>query len=146
MASVKRFEELECWKSARDLVKLIYSNTRSGAVSKDYGFRNQICRAAVSVMSNIAEGFESQTHVKFVDYLGHAKASAGEVKSQFYVAQDLQYFSTEDVSAALTKAEITSRQIHRLVTYLKSLPNLYRVREGQSTYSIELEIQDSFEL
>ena len=89
MGTVSRFEDLECWKTARELVSLVYKYSEEGGMAKDYGFRNQICRAAVSVMSNIVEGFESQTRSKFMDYLGHAKASAGEVRPQLYVALDL---------------------------------------------------------
>ena len=137
MASVKRFEELDCWKTARALTAMIYARARAGELSKDYGFRNQICRAAVSIMSNIAEGFESQTQSKFIDYLGHAKASAAEVRSDLYVAEDLGYFSKEESAQALDLVELCSKQIYGLIKYLRSLPNSYRVSENGSAYLVD---------
>ncbi|MDO9348096.1 MAG: four helix bundle protein, partial [Anaerolineales bacterium] len=77
MSTIKHFEDIEAWKTARQLTLLIYRLTEQGAFAKDYGLKDQIRRAAVSVMSTIAEGFESQTQALFVRYLGHAKASAG---------------------------------------------------------------------
>ncbi|MBM4427615.1 MAG: four helix bundle protein, partial [Chloroflexi bacterium] len=82
MPTITRFEEIEAWKTARELTRMIYAFTEHGQFSKDFGLRNQIQRAAVSVMSNIAEGFESRTQAQFLDYLGRSKASAGEVRCQ----------------------------------------------------------------
>jgi four helix bundle protein len=91
MAGIARFEEIEAWKTARQLTNLVYKMTEQGAFAKDYGLKDQIRRASVSVMSNIAEGFESRTDVQFINYLGHAKVSAGEVRSQLYIALDMKY-------------------------------------------------------
>lgn len=85
MATITRFEDIEAWQTARQLANLIYDLTDQGAFARDYGLRDQIRRAAVSVMSNIAEGFESRTQSLFVDFLGRAKGSAGEVRSQLYM-------------------------------------------------------------
>ena len=82
MAAIKRFEEIESWKTARLLTRKIYTIARQGDFSRDFGLRDQICRASVSIMSNIAEGFKSQTQASFISYLGRAKGSAGEVRSQ----------------------------------------------------------------
>jgi four helix bundle protein len=88
MASIERFEEVEAWKKARELTKLIYQITRSGEFSRDFGLRDQIRRAAVSTMSNIAEGFERGGNKEFQHFLTVAKGSVGEVRSQLYVALD----------------------------------------------------------
>ena len=82
MPTITRFEEIEAWQIARELTKLIYSLTDENKFSRGFGLEDQIRRAAVSIMSNISEGFESQTQAQFIRYLGLAKASAGEVRSQ----------------------------------------------------------------
>ena len=91
MASFRTFEEIEAWKKSRELVRAIYQATSLGAFSTDYGLRDQIRRASVSIMSNIAEGFEREGTKEFVQFLSIAKASAGEVRSQLYVALDQGY-------------------------------------------------------
>ncbi len=92
MATVEKFEDLLCWQRARELVKGIYKEFWE---CRDFGLKDQIQRAAVSVMSNIAEGFESGTREEFVNYLYIAKASAGEVRSQLYIAHDVGYLNIE---------------------------------------------------
>src|SRR3989338_5291191 len=92
MATVRRFEDLVMFKKARELTKAVYASLAS---CKDYGFRDQIQRASVSVVSNIAEGFESGTKQEFLNYLYIAKASAGEVRAQLYVAHDIGYINIE---------------------------------------------------
>jgi len=136
VATIRRFEELEAWQTARALTKLVYELTSVGAFSRDYGLRDQIRRAAVSVMSNIAEGFESRTQALFIDYLGRAKGSAGEVRSQFYIALDRDYLTQDQFAAALRQAETCSRQIARLIQYLETQPNTRRVREDDIVYEL----------
>jgi len=136
VATIRRFEELEAWQTARALIKLVYELTSVGAFSRDYGLRDQIRRAAVSVMSNIAEGFESRTQALFIDYLGRAKGSAGEVRSQFYIALDRDYLTQDQFAAALRQAETCSRQIARLIQYLETQPNTRRVREDDIVYEL----------
>lgn len=94
MATVKRFEDLLAWKKSRLLVREIYSAFKG---VKDSGFKDQIQRASVSVMSNIAEGFESGTKQGFLNYLYIAKASAGEVRAQLYAANDIGYLNVHPV-------------------------------------------------
>lgn len=81
MSTAKRFEDLDVWQKARDLTNSIYKLSSTGNFSRDFGLRDQMRRAAVSIMSNIAEGFESQTQVMFIQFLGRAKGSAGEVRA-----------------------------------------------------------------
>ena len=128
MATIQRFEDLKVWKIARELTRKIYELTGQGRFSRDYGLRDQIRRASVSVMSNISEGFESQTQSLFITYLGRAKASAGEVRSQLHVALDLDYISREQYHAAIQIAEECSRQLFGFIKYLKTQPNTPRVK------------------
>ena len=81
MSTAKRFEDLDVWQKARDLTNSIYKLSSTGNFSRDFGLRDQMRRAAVSIMSNIAEEFESQTQVMFIQFLGRAKGSAGEVRA-----------------------------------------------------------------
>ena len=96
MAEISRFENLEGWKLARELARRIYFLTKSGSFAKDYGFTDQIRRAVISVMNNIAEGFDRGTNKDFVKFLFIARGSAAEVRSMLYVALDQGYLSEEE--------------------------------------------------
>lgn len=95
MARIERFEEIESWKKARELTREIYRFTREGIISKDYRYVSQIRSASVSIMSNIAEGFERDGNKEFKQFLYIAKASAGEVRSLIDVGLDAGYFGEE---------------------------------------------------
>jgi four helix bundle protein len=90
---VERFEDLIAWQKARELTKQVYNITRTGALSKDFGLCDQIRRASVSVMSNIAEGFERGTSSEFHQFIVVAKGSCAEVRSELYVALDADYIT-----------------------------------------------------
>jgi four helix bundle protein len=120
MPTITRFEEIEAWKTARELTKMIYSITDEGKISKDFGLKDQIRRASVSIMSNIAEGFESKTQAMFIRYLGIAKASAGEVRSQLYVAQDIKYLTEQQ----FTNLSLILKLIQNLIVSKKILLNM----------------------
>lgn len=139
MATITRFEELDAWQTARDLANLVYDLSDDDPFASDFGLRDQIRRAAVSVMSNIAEGFNSRTQKVFIDLLGRARGSAAEVQSQLYLARDRSYISKNDFDEGYELADTASRQIHGLIRYLKSRPNASRVQEGQIRYEIDLE-------
>jgi four helix bundle protein len=136
MTTAKRFEELDVWKRSKELTNLVYDFSKSEAFSRDFALRDQIRRAAISIMSNIAEGFESSTQNTFIKYLGYAKASAGEVRSQLYIAHDQGYISEVDFKKTVEIAEICSKQLSRLIQYLKNQPNSHRVRENGVTYDV----------
>ena len=136
MATIKHFEDIEAWKTARQLTVLIYRLTEQGSFAKDFGLKDQIRRAVVSVMSNIAEGFESQTQAQFVRYLGHAKASAGEARSQLYVALDVGYLTKEQFEQAFELSDKVIRQIQRFMAYLESHPESCRISEEQAEYNV----------
>ena len=117
MATVHRFEDLIAWQKARLLTKEIYKSFRD---CRDFGFKDQIQRAAVSVMSNIAEGFESGTRQEFLNYLYIAKASAGEVRAQLYAAHDIGYLNVETFKLLNSLALESSRLISSFIKALKS--------------------------
>jgi four helix bundle protein len=120
MSTIKRFEDIEAWQTARRLTKIVYELTAAGGFSRDFGLKDQMRRAAVSVMSNIAEGFESRTSGLFLEFLGRAKGSAGELRAQFYIAHDAGYLVPAQVKALQDQCEKCSSQISRLMIYLKS--------------------------
>jgi four helix bundle protein len=119
MATFERFEDIDAWKKARSLVKMIYQLTGTGEFGRDYGLKDQIRRAAVSVLSNIAEGFEREGNTEFCRFLGIAKGSCGEVRAQLYVALDQHYITPEQFDIALRGAVEVSRMISGLIKYLR---------------------------
>jgi len=126
MSKIKKFEDIEAWKMARRITAQIYSFSNEGSFSRDYAFRDQIRRASVSIMANIAEGFESQTQALFITYLGRSKASAGEVRSQLYLAYDLGYLDKKEFDSILNDVKHISRALYKFIIYLRSLPNTQR--------------------
>lgn len=117
MATIQRFEDLVMFKKARELTKDVYTSFRS---CRDRGFCDQIQRASVSIVSNIAEGFESGTKSEFLNYLYIAKASAGEVRAQLYVAHDVGYINVSIFKDLNMKAEECSRLIASFIKKLKA--------------------------
>ena len=115
----KSFEDIESWKKARVFNKLIYIATKQGKFSNDFDLIRQIRRASVSISSNIAEGFERNTDKEFVYFLYVAKASAGEVRSQLYLANDLEYINNGDFNQLKNKVVEISKLIGGLIKYLK---------------------------
>src|SRR5215213_5299192 len=93
MATIEKFEDLEAWKMARDVTNVVFGFCQKEPFARDFGLKDQICRASVSMMSNIAEGFERDGSREFVNFLSIAKGSAGEVRSQLYVALDRKYIT-----------------------------------------------------
>ena len=108
---IEAFEDLIAWQKARDLTRAIYEATRQGAFAKDYGLSGQIQRAAVSIMSNIAEGFERGNPGEFHQFLSIAKASCAEVRSQLYVALDAKYLDEQTFQTLLVLAKETGKII-----------------------------------
>lgn len=136
MTTAKRFEELEVWQKAKELTNLIYRLSASGNFARDFGLRDQMRRAAVSIMSNIAEGFESQTQAIFIQYLARAKGSAGELRAQLYITLEQNYLTQDEFNSAIALAESCSKQLARFIQYLESQPNARRVREDGATYDV----------
>src|SRR4030095_10024816 len=120
MATFKKFEEIECWKRARELTRRIYEITNKPAFSRDFGLKDQIRRAAVSVMSNIAEGYDRSGTAEFVHFLATAKGSAAEVRCQLYVAADQGYVQEDHFMELNALAAETSRMVAGLMKYLRA--------------------------
>jgi four helix bundle protein len=116
---ITRFEDIEAWKKARQLTKQVYEVTAIGKFSRDFGLRDQIRRAAVSAMSNIAEGFDRDGNKEFIQFLAIAKGSTGEVKSQLYVALDTCLIDQEQFKNLYGLAEETARLIGGFIRYLR---------------------------
>jgi four helix bundle protein len=117
--AVKNFEDLNVWKQARRLTQEVYRLTKTETFFKDFGLRDQIRRAAISVMSNIAEGFERGGNQEFVQFLYVAKASCGEVRSQLYVVLDQGYATSNDSEKLLQLFRRLAGMISNLITYLR---------------------------
>ena len=111
MKKVKVFEDLIAWQKARELTKEIYAVTNSGRFQKDFGLRNQIQRAGVSIMSNIAEGFDRASRAEFHQFLVVAKGSCAEVRSHLYIAKDVGYLSPDQFSRLKDLTEEVSQII-----------------------------------
>ena len=109
MSKVDRFEDLIAWQKARKLTSAIYETTNIDSLTRDYGLSRQMQRAAVSVMSNIAEGYERGSRREFHQFLTIAKASCAELRSQLYVALDVGYLNQRQFETLLTQAEEVSR-------------------------------------
>ena len=115
----KSFEELPVWQKARELVKLIYSLTKKEPFCRDFSLVDQIRRAATSVMSNIAEGFERGSNTEFIQFLYIAKGSAGETRTQLYIAFDQNYITADEFKKGCALCKDVSGQLSGLIDYLK---------------------------
>lgn len=115
---VTNFENLECWKEARVLVKMIYQATSERPFSKDFGLKDQIQRASVSVMANIAEGFDAFSKAEFVRFLGYASRSSIEVRSHLFAALDLGYINEPAFNELMPQAKKCTAMIKAFIKYL----------------------------
>ncbi len=119
MAKIERFEDLTSWQKAQELNRLVYRVSKNVAFAKDFGLRDQIRRASISVMSNIAEGFERGGDKEFVQFLSNAKGSCGEVRSQLYAAFDEEYLTQGEFDELYNLCLDVSRLIAGFTTYLR---------------------------
>jgi four helix bundle protein len=119
MGKITRFEDIESWKAAREVTNLIYSSSRGEKFSRDFALCNQIRRAAISIVSNIAEGFERDGNKEFLQFLSIAKGSCGEVRAQLYIALDQEYLDKATFDQISTKLVSTSRLINGFMKYLR---------------------------
>jgi four helix bundle protein len=120
MSKVTRFEDLIVWQKARSIAVSVYSITDNGQFASDYILKNQMRRASISISSNIAEGFERNGNKEFVQFLSIAKSSAGELRSQLYLALDLQFIKEREFNALLNDVVEISKMISGLLEYLKN--------------------------
>lgn len=119
MARITKFEDIESWKRARSFANEIYRLTGTGSFAGDFGLRDQIRRAAVSILSNIAEGFERGGDNEFLQFLSVAKGSCGEARAQLYIALDQTYISPSQFETLSKSANEVSQLISGLMKYLR---------------------------
>ena len=121
MARIERFEDVIAWKKAMELCDLIYEFTNKEKFSRDFGLKDQIRRSSVSVVSNIAEGFERESTNQFIYFLTIAKGSAGELRTQIYIAKNQEYITIEEFDSIVTKVVEVSKTISGFMSYLRTL-------------------------
>lgn len=122
--AAKRFEDLVAWQKARELTRTVYIITAAGQFARDYGLRDQLRRCAVSVMSNLAEGFERGGRSEFHQFLSMSKASCAEVRSHLYVALDARYIDQQAFTSLMQQAE----EVGRIIGGLRSAVHKQRIR------------------
>jgi four helix bundle protein len=140
MASIKRFEEIKAWQKARELVNAVYAVTREGAFARDFGLRDQIRRAAGTIMHNIAEGFDSGTDAEFRRFLRISARSASEVQSQLYTAIDQGYLIQAQFNLLYEQTEAVKAHIRKFIKYL-SASNGNGIREQREDYFVSGDIE-----
>ena len=118
----KSFEDIDAWQDARALAKEIYLMSRLSPFERDFALKDQIRRSAVSILSNIAEGFERDGNAEFIQFLSVAKGSCGELCAQLYIAFDCGYIDEASFERLSEDARRISRLINGLIRYLKNSP------------------------
>ena len=119
MSKIQRFEDILAWQKARELTKEIYAHARVGPFAKDFGLGDQIQRASVSIMGNVAEGFDRGGDKQFIQFLSISKGSCGAVKSHLYVALDRQYVNAAQFNRLYDSADEVGRLLAGFMAYLK---------------------------
>lgn len=121
MATIKRFEDLECWQEARKFAKLIYELTKKEQFKKDFELVGQVRDSAVSSMSNIAEGFHRNSAKEFMRFLDYSRSSVAETLSHSYVALDQKYISEAEMKQIKDQADIVWKKVNNFISYLNNL-------------------------
>jgi four helix bundle protein len=120
MATIKRFEDLECWQEARKLANLIYQLTKKAEFKKDFELLGQLRRSAISIMGNTAEGFHRKSNKDFMRFLGYSRSSIAETLSHCYLALDQNYIDAVELEQIKERSEITWKKINHFITYLSN--------------------------
>ena len=118
MGKITRFEDLDCWKKAREIVSLMYGVSAKEPLAKDFGARDQLRRASLSIMNNIAEGFSRTSTKEFIRFLSISESSAAEVKSMIYVLLDLNYIDENSSKHLHIEIDNVRLQIRSFIKYL----------------------------
>ena len=125
MSTVKSFEELTIWQEARELTNKIYILSKRFPKEELYGLTSQIRRASVSIMSNIAEGFNRRSTKEFINFLIISRALISEVQNDLYISLDLNYINKKEFETIYNHAQKISMSINKLITYLRSQVKTY---------------------
>jgi len=118
MSTIKRFEDLDCWREARVLVKKVYELTNNKKFAGDFELKNQIRRSAVSTMANTAEGFHRNSNKDFLKFLDYSRSSIAETLSHAYVALDQDYIVEPEMETLMQQADLVWKKINNLISYL----------------------------
>ena len=120
MAKIERFEDIIAWQKAMELCDLVYKSTNTDSFSRDYALKDQIRKSAISVPSNIAEGFEREGNNQFIYFLLTAKASCGELRTQIHIAQNNNYINETEFQKLYSLTIEVSKMISGFVSYLRA--------------------------
>ncbi|MFQ6084090.1 MAG: four helix bundle protein [Candidatus Aminicenantia bacterium] len=116
---LEKFEDIKAWQEARELTKIIYQISKKESFERDYALRDQIKRAAISIMANIAEGFERHSDKEFTRFLDFSSSSNSELQSHLYIALDQNYINQEEFTLAYQKSKLIGKLINGFIAYLK---------------------------
>ena len=116
---IQRFEDMKVWQDSREVVKTIYQLTAKPKIKRDFSLCDQIQRAAVSIMNNIAEGYERDSNAEFIRFLLYSKGSSGEVRSLLYVVLDLEYITIDEFNKYSETVSLISKQLSNFIKYLR---------------------------
>ena len=133
MATIKRFEDLECWQEARKLVKLIYGFTKKSDFKRDYELVGQIRRSAVSSMANIAEGFHRNSNKDFMRFLDYSRASVAETVSHCYVALDQHYIDENEMISVKKQSDTVWKKVNNFISYLDKRIKISKAKKTNKT-------------
>lgn len=122
MAKFSKFEEIKAWQKAKDVTLKIYSLTSTDSFSKDFGLKDQIRRASISIMANIAEGRGRRTNLEFANFINISRGSVAEVQSHLYIAVGLKYINQHDFDELYDQLTEISRMTLALAQYLRDIP------------------------
>ncbi len=120
MATIKRFEDIEAWQLGRELKRALYTISKRGEFGRDFPFRDQVRRAAMSVTANIAEGFERDGNREFAQFLSNSKRSCGEIQDHLYTALDERYLPEAEFKQLYEQAGLVARKIGAFMSYLRT--------------------------
>lgn len=117
---IEKFEDIKAWQEARRLTNLVYHLSKKGTFSRDFALRDQTRKSAISIMANIAEGFQRRSNKEFIQFLYIALGSTSEIQSHLYVALDAEYISRKEFDSAYQSAEEILKMLHGFIKYLKT--------------------------
>lgn len=137
MPTIRRFDDLHAWQTARTLTNTVNEFTSRGEFGHDFALRDQIRRSANTIMLNIAEGLDSGSDAEFVRFLGYARRSASETQSALYTALDQKYINKEQFDLAYEKSQVAKGQINALIGYLEK-PRSNIIKEDSAIYEVSL--------
>ncbi len=133
MATIKRFEDLECWQDARKFVRFIYELTKNDRFRKDFELVGQIKRSSVSSMANIAEGFHRKSNKDFMKFLDYSRASIAETISHCYVALDQHYIDENEMTNVNKQADIVWKKVNNFISYLDKRIKISKAKKTNTT-------------